>query len=134
MQELTQNDFFQGLIATLATRGVRSVSIRTDNFDPVLRTVFERLERRAPAYELELDFDIIPDPTHGDSLVVRDILAAGAADGLISYDNPEYQDIEIKLGRHGGELLLGHELARLRPLFDELAQVFMDGYERTPLT
>lgn len=133
MQELTENDFFQGLVATLAIKGVHKVSIRTENFDPVLLAVFRRLEERAPEFGVEPDFDIIPDPIHGDSLTVRDILASAAADGLISFDNPEYQDIEIKIGPRSGELLLSHDLAALRPLFDELATVFMDSYERTPL-
>lgn len=134
MQELTENDFFQGLVATLAIRGVRKISIRTDNFDPVLLAVFRRLEERAPAFDVEPDFDIIPDPIHGDSPTVRDILASAAADGLISFDNPEYQDIEIKIGAHSGEQLLAHDFAALRPLFDELAGVFLDVYEHSPLT
>jgi hypothetical protein len=133
MQELTENDFFQGLVATLAIRGVRKISIRTQNFDPVLAAVFQRLDERAGDFGVEPDFDIIPDRIHGDSLTVRDVLASAAADGLISFDNPEYQDIEIKIGPNGGELLLGQDLLELRPLFDELATVFLEAYERTPL-
>ncbi|HET9591893.1 MAG TPA: hypothetical protein VFP17_03155 [Solirubrobacterales bacterium] len=134
MQALTESDFFQGLVASLAIRGVKKISIRTDNFDPVLLAVFERLEERAQELEIEPDFDIIPDPIHGDSQTVRDILASAAADGLISFDNPEYQDIEIKIGPHSGETLLSRDLAPLRGLFTELADVFLENYERTPLT
>ncbi len=133
MYELTENDFFQGLVATLAIRGVRKVSIRTANFDPVLAIVSERLKKRAPDFGVEPDFDIIPDPIHRDSLTARNILASAAADGLISFDNPEYQDIEIKIGPYDGDLLLSGDLSELRPLFDELASVFLHEYERTPL-
>jgi len=134
VQELTENDFFQGLVATLAIRGVRKVSVRTDTFDPVLAAVFQRLEERAEDFGVEPDFGIVPDAIHGDSLTVRDILASAAADGLISFDNPEYQDIEIKIGPHAAEMLLSDDLRDLRPLFDELASVFVEKYERTPLT
>jgi hypothetical protein len=133
VRELTESDFFQGLLATLAIRGVRKVSIRTATFDPTLVTVFEHLEERAPEFGVEPEFNIIPDPIHRDSMTVRDLLASAAADGLISFDNPEYQDIDIKIGPHGGNLLLSQDLKELRPLFDELADVFLEAYESTPL-
>lgn len=134
MHALTENDFFQGLVAGLAIRGVHKISIRTENFDPVLVAVFKRLEDEAEKFEIEPDFDIIPDQIHGDSQTVRDILAAAAADGLISFDNPEYQDIEIKIGPHGGRILLSRDLEPLSDLFEELAEVFLKEYEQTPLT
>jgi hypothetical protein len=134
MHALTENDFFQGLVASLAIRGVQKISIRTENFDPVLLAVFERLEERAPDFDIEPDFDIIPDSIHGDSQTVRDILASAAADGLVSFDNPEYQDIEIKIGPHSGRVLLSRSLAPLNALFEDLADVFLDTYEHTPLT
>jgi hypothetical protein len=134
MHALTETDFFQGLVATLAIRGVQKISIRTENFDPVLLAVFQRLEQRAIEFDIEPDFDIILDPIHGDSQTVRDILAAAAADGLVSFDNPEYQDIEIKIGPHSGRVLLSRDLAPLSGLFDDLADVFLRTYEHTPLT
>lgn len=134
MHALTENDFFQGLVASLAIRGVQKISIRTENFDPVLLAVFERLEERATEFDIEPDFDIIPDSIHGDSQTVRDILASAAADGLVSFDNPEYQDVEIKIGPHSGRVLLSRSLAPLNDLFEDLADVFLETYEHTPLT
>jgi hypothetical protein len=134
MYALTENDFFLGLVSGLAIRGVRKISIRTDNFDPVLAAVFRRLEDQAEEFDIEPDFDIIPDPIHGDSQTVRDILASAAADGLISFDNPEYQDIEIKIGAHSGRVLLSRDLEPLSGLFEGLADLFLEEYERTPLT
>jgi hypothetical protein len=128
MRELNQDDFMQALIAALAVRGVRQASIRTENYDPILATVFQKLEERAPDYELELDFEIVPDPTHKDSGTVRDALATSAADGLVSYDNPEYQDIKIMLGPTTAGALLRRRFSGLEPLFEELAEVFVDQY------
>ncbi len=132
MRELNQEDFLQALIAALAVKGVRRASIRTENYDPVLAAVFERLEEEAPRYDLELDFEIVPDATHNDSLTARDALATSASDGLISYDNPEYQDIEIKIGPQTGAALLNRRFAELKPLFSELADVFLEHYAASP--
>lgn len=132
MQELNQDDFVQALIAALAVRGVRRASIRTENYDPVLAAVFQRLEEKAPRFGLELDFEIIPDPTHKDSLTARDALATSASDGLVSYDNPEYQDIEIKIGPQTGAALLKRRFPDLEPLFEELAEVFLEHYAASP--
>ncbi len=132
MRELNQDDFLQALIAALAIRGVKRASIRTENYDPVLAQVFKRLEEEAPNYDLALAFEIVPDSTHRDSLTARDALATSASDGLISYDNPEYQDIEIKIGPQTGEALLKRRFADLRPLFAELADVFLQQYAASP--
>lgn len=132
MRELNQDDFLQALIAALAVRGVRRASIRTENYDPVLAQVFQRLEEQAPAYDLEMSFEIVPDPTHQDSLTARDALATSASDGLISYDNPEYQDIEIKIGPQTGRALLDRRFKGLQPLFDELADLFLQRYAASP--
>jgi hypothetical protein len=132
MRELNQDDFLQALIAALAVRGVRRASIRTENYDPVLAEVFQRLQQEAPRYDLELAFEIVPDSTHRDSLTARDALATSASDGLISYDNPEYQDIEIKIGPQTGEALLNRRFADLRPLFAELAEIFLQRYAASP--
>lgn len=132
MRELNQDDFLQALIAALAVRGVRRASIRTENYDPVLAQVFQRLEEQAPAYDLEMSFEIVPDPTHQDSLTARDALATSASDGLISYDNPEYQDIEIKIGPQTGRALLDRRFKGLQPLFDELVDLFLQRYAASP--
>lgn len=132
MRELNQDDFLQALIAALAVRGVRHASIRTENYDPVLAEVFRRLEAEAPAYDLEMSFEIVPDPTHKDSLTARDALATSASDGLISYDNPEYQDIEIKIGPQTGQALLDRRFSGLQSLFSELADLFLKRYAASP--
>ena len=83
---------------------------------------------QAPKEEdVDLRFRIKPHPIHRDSLTVQGALARAAQRDLISFDNPEYQDIQIKLG--GEE---AHEILKGLPgkpgLYDRLAENFVSGY------
>lgn len=130
---LTADDFFAGLLAALAKRRKTVFSIRTDQFDPVVKEVYEKLAANATAEGLNLRFRIKPHPIHRDSLTIQNALARAAQRDIISFDNPEYQDIRIKLGKKDADRIL-ETLPGRSELYDELAEDFLNAYGRAGRT
>jgi hypothetical protein len=124
---ITADDFFAGLFAALARRGETSFSIRVDQFDPVIKGVYDDLETRAGDEGVQLRFRIQPHPVHKDSLTVQGALARAAQRDLISFDNPEYQDIRIKLAPEEAEKIL-RGLPGRPGLYEGLAERFVCAY------
>jgi hypothetical protein len=124
---ITADDFFAGLFAALATRGENTLSIRVDQFDPVIKGVFDFLAEKAEDEDVNLRFRIKPHPIHHDSLTIQGALARAAQRDLISFDNPEYQDIRIKLGAEEARRIL-EGLPGAPDLYDRLADRFVGGY------
>lgn len=127
---VTADDFFAGLFAALANRGLTTFSIRVDQFDPIVKDVYDHLAKRAEAKDIRLRFRIKPHPVHNDSLTIQNALARAAQRDLISFDNPEYQDIQIKLaGDEARRILDG--LPGGATLYNELADEFVCAYTGT---
>ena len=125
---LSANEFFTGLLAGLAHTGTRRISIRGDSFDLAVEAVARELVEKH-GDEVELGFRVKPHYIHGDSAVVRDAIASAAQADLISLDNPEYQDIRLKIGPETADLILD-ELPVDRRIFLELADLFLLAYDR----
>jgi hypothetical protein len=124
---ITADDFFAGLFAALAERGEKTLSIRIDQFDPVIKGLFDYLAENAEQEDVQLRFRIKPHPIHRDSLTVQGALARAAQRDLISFDNPEYQDIRIKLGTEEARRIL-KGLPGAPDLYERLAERFVGGY------
>jgi hypothetical protein len=124
---MTADDFFAGLFAALAVRGLTTFSIRIDQFDPFITSVFKGLTHRAAESKINLRFRINPHPLHQDSLTIQGALARAAQRDLISFDNPEYQDIHIKLARDEAMRVL-EGLPGGPMLYESLADEFIDAY------
>lgn len=127
-EHLTADDFFTGLFASLAIRHVGQLSLRRDVFDRASAGAFEEFQRLARERNVELGFRIRLHPTHGDSITVRDSLANAAQRDLVSFDNPEYQDIRLKIGVTEARAILSAMPGGLE-LFNGLADSFMDHYD-----
>ena len=127
---MTADDFFAGLFAGLAMRGLTTFSIRIDQFDPPIKRVFDGLAQRAAEAELNLRFRIKPHPLHQDSLTIQGALARAAQRDLISFDNPEYQDIHIKLAQDEAVRVLAG-LPGGPELYEALADEFVRAYSGT---
>ncbi len=126
-ERMTADDFFAGLFAALARRGLTTFSIRVDQFDPVVKQVFDRLAERASKEGLNLRFRIKPHPVHHDSLTIQSALARAAQRDLISFDNPEYQDIRIKLASDEADRILDGLPGQIN-VYDALADEFVEAY------
>ena len=125
---MTADDFFTGLFAGLAVKGHTVLSLRGDDFEGAVAATFEQLEKTPPA-QMELDFSILLHPIYRDSITVRDSLYNAAQRGLISLDNPEYQDIRFKFSRDEAETLLS-AVPGGRDLFMRLAEHFIGHYHQ----
>lgn len=126
-KRITADDFFAGLFAALAARGLTTLSIRVDQFDPVIKGVYDNLALRASDEDIELRFRIKPHPIHRDSLTIQGALSRAAQRDLISFDNPEYQDIRIKLADdEANQILVG--LPGGQALYEQLADEFVGEY------
>ena len=127
-KKLTVDDFFTGLFAALAIKKKTTISIRNDRLDSAISSVFEGLHSRAASEDLDLRFRLRVHPDHGDSIAVRDGLYNAAQRDLIGLDNPEYQDIRLKLSPEYAEKLL-ETLPGGRKLFLELSEEFLKHYD-----
>lgn len=127
---VTADDFFAGLFAALANRGLTTFSIRVDQFDPIVKDVYDHLVERAEAEHIRLRFRIKPHPVHNDSLTIQNALARAAQRDLISFDNPEYQDIQIKLAADEARRILDG-LPGGPTLYNRLADEFVCAYTGT---
>jgi hypothetical protein len=121
MIDMTIDDFFAGLFAALVFNGRKGLSLRNECFDSSLVPVFEKLQQLAPSKDLDIQFRIRLHPFHGDSITVRDGIYSAAQHGLISLDNPEYQDIQFKIDKEQAAQIL-EDVPGGKDLFLELAK------------
>lgn len=128
MTRLTVNDFFTGLFATLASKGLTGLSIRDDCFDKGIVPAFNKLLELAPQKQLDVPFRIRLHQFHGDSITVRNAIYGTTQRGLISLDNPEYQDIRFQIGREQANEIL-QDIPGGKALFLDLAAEFLRCYE-----
>lgn len=128
MIRLTVDDFFTGLFATLASKGLKSISIRDEGFDKSLVPAFNKLLELAPQKQLDIPFRIRLHQFHGDSITVRNAIYGAAQRGLISLDNPEYQDVRFQIGCEEADEIL-QDIPGGKALFKDLTAEFLKRYE-----
>jgi hypothetical protein len=93
----------------------------------VIKDVYDKLAERAEDEDVRLRFRINPHPIHRDSLTIQGALSRAAQRDLISFDNPEYQDIRIKLDAdEAGQIL--ESLPGGADLYRRLADDFVNQY------
>jgi hypothetical protein len=132
-QRLSSEDFMAGLLAALAKRKWGTLSIRGDRFDRASAQAYRRLREVAPERGIELRFYVKPHPNYGDSTTVRDAIARLAMWDLVSLDNPEYQDVRLKITPDFADSIF-RRLSLDPELFDQLASTFVQAYEAPPAT
>ena len=115
-----------GLFTMLAKRGVTTISTRTDRIDQVLVKVFDELETKAEANQLELTFRVRRG-LHGSSSRFRHALKLAVLRDRVSIDGPENQDIRLSPTKLPYEHL--DHLPGGPALYEGLANVFLAAYE-----
>jgi hypothetical protein len=128
--DVTVDDFMAGLLAGLALEGQKAVSIRGDGFYERVQDAYSLLLSRKGQYDLDIRFVISQHPLHGDSPVVRDAISTAVKRDLVSLDNPEYQDMTLKLSPRVANGILAR-LPGGSELFTELAREFLEGSAKT---
>jgi hypothetical protein len=126
--ELRADGFLAALLAGLALRDVEALSIRGTEFDSAAKRVFDVLRfKYAPIYDIDLRFRVYLDKIYGDSPVVREALSEAAQSDLIALDDPEYQNLRIKLDCKEAQLL-AEQLPGGVALAEALADEFLTDY------
>lgn len=121
------DDFFTGLFAALATRGVTTVGRADDRFYRAAEAAFKALMAEAERAGLDVRFRVRLHPIHRDSEIVRDAVARAAKARLVSLDNPVFKDIRLKV-----EPTVAESQLRTLPggpdLYKKLAGEFVESY------
>jgi hypothetical protein len=126
--EMRADGFVAALLAGLALRDVEALSIRGTEFDSAAKRVFDILRyKHAPTYSIDLRFRVYLDKIYGDSPVIREALSQAAQSDLIALDDPEYQNLRIKLNCKEAELLAA-QLPGGVVLAEALADEFLSDY------
>lgn len=125
--DLTANDFVSGLLASFARKGIAAVSLRSPGFYTAALDAFGRLSQLAEKYEIDVRFYVFLDPIYGDSPVIREAVSDAVQRNLISLDNPEYQDLRLRIGSDEANLLLA-KLPGGPELYEQLAEAFLADY------
>ena len=126
-QRLTSDDFFTGLFSALALKGCRTLTIRSQRFDRAIAGIVDALMTRAPAQGIDVRFRVRLHPVHGDSETIRDSITLAAQRDLISLDNPEYQDVRLKVTPEDANAFLA-QLPGGVELFGQIADEFLHSY------
>jgi hypothetical protein len=130
---ITENDFFAGLLAVLAERGTETVSLRDRHFDAAMAAAADWLREQAPNLDVQVDFRMTLHPLHGVSPTLQSCISSAVQDDIVSLDNPEYQDLRIKLNRDEAEKML-EWLPGDRSIYEGAADRFFEAYLPQPKT
>jgi hypothetical protein len=126
--DLSADGFVSALLAGLALRDVEALSIRGTEFDSAAKRVFDVLRSKyAPAYGIDLRFRVYLDKIYKDSPVVREALSEAAQSDLIALDDPDYQNLRIKLNCKEARLL-AEQLPGGVAMAEALADEFLTDY------
>ena len=124
MDDVTIDDFMTGLIATCASRGLSTLSLRGERFFEAMAASYSELDWASARGGLDVRFVIILDDLYGDSPVVRDAVSRAVQRNLISLDNPEFQDMRIKFGRDEAARLLS-DLPGGPDMYEAIASAYL---------
>jgi hypothetical protein len=126
-RDLTVDDFVAGLLAALVDKGILALSIRGIAFYRAIADSYGRLTEIAAEHDVDPRFAIVVDPLHGDSPIVRQAVSAVVLSDMASLDNPEYQDLRLKINRYEARQLLD-QVPGGQALFSDLADAFLANY------
>lgn len=101
---MTADDFLTGILAGLKLRHHDELDVNDRRFDLALAAVYESL--LAETAELDLDFQISPDPIHRDSAVIQEALSVAVQGRVVSRVNPTFRRLRINLSEERAERLL----------------------------
>jgi hypothetical protein len=124
-RDLSLDDFFAGILATLKIRGIRIITVHGDDFYRAIEASYGKLVARAGNYKVEPRFAIYLDPIYRDSPMVQDAIAGAILRNIASMSIPGHHDLHIRMGlAHAHALLL--RLPGSPELYGEIVDEFLD--------
>lgn len=124
---MTSDDFVTGILAALAIQG-RTVLDGVDrNFDESMAEAYRTLVADTSLDDLDIDFQISPDPIHGDSSVIQEALTVAVQGRVVARVNPTFRKIRIVLRNDRAKRLLDR-LPGGESLYGRLADEFWARY------
>jgi hypothetical protein len=126
-ESLYLSDFMTGLLAALALKSIPSLSLRESRFDLAVEQVTKDLTDEARTLNLNVRFRIKTDPSHGDSSALQQALYEAARRDLISLDNPEFQDLRLKIKASDAPRYL-EGLPGPKEMYERLADKLIEYY------
>ena len=127
-KSLYLSDFMTGLLAALTLRQVFVLSLRNHKLDHAVGKLFADLTDEAEQQGLNLRFRIRPHPVHNDSVLIQQALYEAAQRDLISLDNPEFQDIRLKISIDDATSYFDN-IVGSRDMYSRLAERFIQYYQ-----
>jgi hypothetical protein len=124
---VTADDLMTGILAGLALRGERLIDIGDTRFDEAVAAAYDELVRTA-GEDLDIDFEVIPDPVHGDSAVVQDALTVAIESRLAGRVNPSFRRVRVTADDAWATILLS-ELPGGPELYGRLTLTFLQRYK-----
>lgn len=119
---LSARQFAEGLLAGLAAAGRKEIAA-----SQIHRAFRQVLAEVKESRVLDVDFsDVDYDPLYGQSGWLDQFLARAQRDLMISYPNPSYGRIEIKVTRREGEEILGEYPNEDGAIFKKLSESFFE--------
>lgn len=127
-QSMNEVDFVEGILTVAAQRGHVSFSVAEPKLDRAMAAAYERLLERA-GNDIELEFEVVPDHTFGDSPTIRSAVNVAVADRRTRRVNPTFRLVETTLVV---EPDAAEQFLRRLPggpeLYEDLATVFLKNY------
>jgi len=127
-QVLYLDDFMTGLLAGLALQKTPVLSLRSRRLDSAFEKVFNDLRREAKKVDLDIRFRIKTHPTYGDSIQMQQAIYDAAQRDLVSLDNPEFQDVRLKISRGEAQSYLDN-IAGSPDMYKLLAERLIQYYQ-----
>ena len=124
-------DLLTGLFAALALKHRPVLSLRQNRFDRAMAHLVRDIEQEAAKLNLKVRFRILAHPIYQDSEAVHQALYEAAQSDLISLDNPEFQDIRLKISSADAPRYLSH-LPGTPEMYERLATRLLQYYQDAP--
>lgn len=126
-QRFTSADMVNGLVLALSQRGYSSFLVRSDRIDAAFESAYRTLVDLAPKFDLDVRFAVVLDD-FSESQILRSALNAASQRDVVSFDNPEYEDMRLD-GQKVRSTVRFERLPAGEDLYDQLADAFIDAYE-----
>lgn len=114
-----------GLVSACALRGIRRLTLRGQDLFAAMELAYKRVDEEAAGAGVEVRFAVFLDPIYGDSPVVREAFNMAVIRRLVSLDNPEFQEMSIKISALEAERLLA-TLPGGPALYEAATDAFLD--------